>query len=197
MSATKQEIYELVIEPLKAGYTPRHNPDRDPKAFGELVDQLIEDIATNGYSVNALKWGVRAFRQDWTFARWPVFGELKTFLAVGVRLAGETEQVTEARPADPDRWADHIMRTPNGRTCIEHGHALSLYEWAQAHPGKTPNTADMVGVMEATKRQKANMEQLRASSNPLDRTLLRIGEGMEKRRIRIEVYYGPKQEWAA
>lgn len=189
MNASKIEITELVIKPLRSGYSPRHNPDKDPSQFGEMSDQLVNDIAENNFTVDVLRAGMQAFRQEWTYSRWPVFGELKPFFSGAELKLRPMVTKTDDRPEPNYRWAAHLMHSPNGQTAIKQGLALSLWEWGLENDGKEPQSADMADLVGVTNRQATNMDLLRGSTNAIDVGLLKIGEGFERKRIDLEKRY--------
>ena len=78
------------------------------------------------------------------------------------------------------------MHSQNGQRAIRDGLALSLWEWGLQNDGQEPQSADMAELVNITKRQNSNMENLRGSSNGIDQGLLKIGEGMEARRVKLE-----------
>jgi len=184
--ASRVEIAQLVIEPLKATYSPLHNPDREPIQFGTMSNMLIDDIFDNNFTVGVLRDGMTAFRQEWTYRRWPVFGELKPFLSAAELKTRPMVAKTDDRPEPNYRWAAHLMHSQNGQTAIRGGLALSLWEWGLENDGKVPQSADMAELVNVTKRQNANMELLRGSADKIDQGLLKIGEGMEARRVKLE-----------
>ena len=176
----------MVIENLKTGYSPAHNPDREPVLFGQSCLMLIDDIFDNNFTVGVLRDGMTAFRQEWIYRRWPVFGELKPFFSAAELKTRPMVERADDQPKQNYRWAAHLMHSQNGQRAIRDGLALSLWEWGLQNDGQEPQSADMAELVNITKRQNSNMENLRGSSNGIDQGLLKIGEGMEARRVKLE-----------
>lgn len=164
MQATKAEIQEIVLKPLTSGYSPRWSPEHNPKKFGEMAEMMVNDIHENRFTVEALRSGMNLFRQEWTMSRWPVFGELKAFLARGEKKteAGDpTKPAIGHRRESPESWADHCLRTPNGQKAVSDGHALSLWEWAVENVGQYPGERDWAAIAATTATSRQHLETLR------------------------------------
>ena len=91
--ATKQEIMQLVIEPLSLLAKPNRDPQNEPAEYARMVNLYVETLEE--FSETTIRRGMELFAKDWQTKAWPMPGRLHQYF-----VSAETER-REALPRQP------------------------------------------------------------------------------------------------
>jgi len=113
--------------------------DKEPVEYGVLVEEYLEAVYELKMSPIGLHDAMSGLIRTWKYARWPTIGELLEILKPPQHVG--TAQLM-AKPA-PVKWADEVMRLPEGQTALAEGFGRELYLWAERNNGIVPSAAVM------------------------------------------------------
>lgn len=102
----QRDVQSLVIAQLETlGYKPPHSPTRpdgsENPAYQAVVSMYCEDLCM--FQKDTLEAGMREFRQNWSYHRWPKIGELQPFFVAAQRVHNPPKLAPKvsALPAPP------------------------------------------------------------------------------------------------
>jgi hypothetical protein len=185
MTASKPEILEIVIGGM-AERIPPINPDANPVGYGEMTGQLIDDIFSRAYSVDALRAGMSVLRFRHKPRGWPTLAVLIEYLEEGRK---DTRTAIAAPPTVKPRgweWEKYVM-AKYGDTAREKGIAYDLSVWAERNPGVEPTGALSAELVAGVERVDAKIRHMVANPNDyaLAASWISLGQAMQEKRARF------------
>lgn len=116
---TRQEILNLVIEPLRLLGKPNVDPINSPMEFARMVDMYVETL--KGFDSATVKQAMLIFQRDWQTKAWPMPGKLHQFC-----VDAEAEHREPGRPSRPQIEERHISKEERERVAPRLGRLKNL-----------------------------------------------------------------------